>query len=558
MRDIKDFKTDLVDKLYTLGDIDNSPFKDSQQIEVVSFFKKIIKPIIQNKRLVIISDYDVDGFTSGIALETYLKIIESRITDLKDDATKIDLLFSTRSDGYNMPKNKFTELEKKYDFFVFLDTGSEYSYLKNKDNVAVIDHHPQTDRIQKNRDNILNPNMGGNVSTSTGRVLYEMIQSLEEEFKRFFGKRAIKEHSGMKYIKMLTSLTILSDMAELDYGNRDFLKKGIELINDNKKNFLFLGKIPDNEITAETLSFNLINLINSYSRMNKNLKDLAPLFQVNVDRHGIRYNHSKKVHNEIYKSIMKVHNERKSITNQLEKIVAENFDLEKANPKAIFIMNLEEKSEYSGINGLLAQFALSKLQKPSIVISWDAQREAYVGSGRGKGVKEILAKMIKDNALEIEYGGHAQACGVSINKNQIHSFMKAIPLEDTLENLKDNKIKETIYKTSSISDYKKACENYFYLCDTVGISEKMFCEIEDYDFLGSTKTKNGWNFITIKDNEDFLSFYTKSDNDDIINKNSSLVFEIKNSKDGNAIFLEKAIDKALEIKETQDIQGVTI
>jgi len=555
--DIKDFKTNLVDRMYKIGDIDNTPFKAEQQEKIVSFFKKIIKPIIQNKRLVIVSDYDVDGFLSGIGLETYLKIVESRITNLKNDATKIDLLFSTRSDGYNMPKSKFEELEKEYDFFVFLDTGSEYDYLKGKDNVAVIDHHPQTNEIQKNRSNILNPNTNGDVSTSTGRVLYEMIQSLEEEFKNFFGKKVIKEHSGMKYIKMITSMTILSDMAELDYGNRDFLKKGIEIMNDNKNNFIFSGKIPTKEITAEDLSFNLINLINSYSRMNKNLKDLAPLFQVNVDKNGIRYKHSKKMHNEIYKSMMEVHNERKRITHKLEEMVSKNFDLERANPKAIFVMNLEKCNEYSGINGLLAQYALGKLKKPSIVISWDKQRESYVGSGRGKGVKEIVSKMKEDNALELNYGGHEQAIGISIEADQINSFMKAIPLADTLKTSKENKIEETIYKNSSISDYKKACENYFYLCDTVGISDKMLCEIKDYEYLGSTKTKNGWNFITIKDDDDFLSFYTKDSENDII-KQKSLIFEIKNSKKSDVTFLETTIDKTHEINKTQELQGVEI
>jgi single-stranded-DNA-specific exonuclease len=537
MLDIKDFKNDLVDNLLALGDKDNNPFNEQQHDNIVSFFKKIIKPIIQGKKIAIVGDYDVDGFFSAIALETYLKIIESRVTNLENEATNINMFFSTRSDGYTMPKSKFDKLSKEHDFIIFLDTGSEYEYLEDLDNVAIIDHHPQTAENSSTRKNLLNPNLNGELSTSTGRVVYEMAKIFDKELQNFFGRSVVKNHIGLDYIKMLTSVTVLSDMAELDYSNREFLKKGIDIINENRNNFLFLGKISDKEISAETLSFNLINIINSYSRMNNSLEDIAPLFQVNVDSNGINHKSSKVEQELVYKKMLEVHTERKRLTTILEEKLLDGIALDKANPKAIHVANLGKNNEYSGINGLLAQFASNTLGKPSLVMSWDKQRNCFVASARGRGVKSAIANVVKENQLGLHYGGHTMACGVSGDERDIDVLISSLPHQTVDIELEEDALVHN-YESDSIKDYKKACDDYLNLCDTVGISDRFYCTISDYEYLGSAQTKNGWGFVTIHDSEDYLSFYCKSNFLSDIEKGSELKFEIKNSSEDSIKFLD--------------------
>ena len=533
-KSIKHFKNDLVDYLLKIADDeDNKLFGTKEKEEfAISFFKRVVKNAINKKKTLIISDYDVDGFLAGICLETYLKTIEARVSNLKNDDTNISLYFSTRDDGYELPEEKFIKLKSEYDYIIFLDTGSDYEYLGNEENVAVIDHHPS--ESHQNNKNILNPNKDGSKSTSTGKIVYDVIEKFEEELKSFFGKKVIKEHPSIKYIKMLSAITLLSDMAELDYENRLFLKDGLEIINDNKKNFLFLNKISDKRISAESLSFNLINIINSYSRMNKNLKDLVPLFKVNVDKDGIRYSSSKNTQENIYAKAVENHNNRKDIVSKLERKIDVMSRESLAMGSNIVTINLHQEHQYTGINGLLAQHVYNTTKRPTIVVSYDDRNRMYSGSARGHGVKDAIAEVVKTSGLKIKFGGHSMACGVKGSETEIKSLLRGLSNKnlkiDSLSKSKNENQVESYY--GNISAYKNAQEDYFYLCDTVGVSKKFICIIDDYDIVGIDTTKSGWKFVTIKDSEDFLSFYCKESMLDGLKNKKGLEFEIQNTEKG--------------------------
>jgi len=559
-KSIKNFKNDLVDYLLKITDEDSNKIFDTQEKEnlAISFFKKIVKNTINKKKTLIVSDYDVDGFLSGICLETYLKVIESRITNLKNEETNIELYFSKRENGYELPESEYRKLKEKYDYIIFLDTGSEYEYLKGEKNIAIIDHHPSRNIDIQHSKNILNPNKDGDVSTSTGKIVYDVIQKFEEEMKKVFGS-VIKKHPALNYIKMLSSITLLSDMAKLDYENRLFLKAGIELMNDNKKNFLFLNKISDKTISAESLSFSLINIINSYSRMNNNLKDLVPLFQINIDKNGMRHSSSKKLQEEVYNNALKVHQNRKNILLELEKNVDKKMLEQNALGKNIIAINLGRSNKYTGINGLLAQHIYNKTKKPSIVVSYDEKNKIYSGSGRGYGIKKAIEKTVLEYGLDIKFGGHTMACGLKGKEEEIEALIRGLLKRDFSidlhEKTQNENQKETYY--GNISEYKKAQEDYFYLCDTVGVSKKFTCIIDNYDVVGIDTTKSGWKFVTIKDKEDFLSFYCKENMIDGLLKKEGLEFGIENTNK-EVVFLNGLSNNLQKEQDNNILKGLDI
>ena len=137
IKNINYFKEDFLESSLSLSD-------DELKIDSFlarNFMKQIYKKIISNSKILVVGDYDVDGFFSGIQLSLYLKLLEERVNG--NLSTKIDTFYNKREYGYEIPKKIFDELHSSYDLIILLDTGATYSYL-NKDtkNVLVIDHHP--------------------------------------------------------------------------------------------------------------------------------------------------------------------------------------------------------------------------------------------------------------------------------------------------------------------------------------------------------------------------------------------------------------------------------
>lgn len=537
---VTNFRKDLINRLIASLDEKNEPLIDEKNEEEVSkLFKKILLPIVRNQKIALIGDYDLDGFFSTVSLETYLKIIESRVSKNNSDSSSINLIYSDRSDGYSMPEEKFNSLQKEYDFFVFLDTGSEYEYLKDANNVVIIDHHPTSSG--KGSTNMFNPNIKGSTSTSTGKIVYDMIQSFEKEMKEVFGAKAVTHHKGLDYIKMLSGATILSDMAQLNFENREFLKQSLDLMTENKNNFLFLSEISGKEISSESVNFGLSPLFNSHTRMNGNYETIDSLVRVNIVGNEMRYASSSQKQKEIYKELLNTHTKRKHITFELEKAMIDDINRSKEDSKT-FVKNFHHENKYSGINGLLAQSAYTALGKPSLVLSYDDARKCYVGSGRGYGIKDAIKRTVdklepKDRSL-IKYGGHLMASGVSCSPKIVDKFVELLSSIDVESiSLKNNTYK-THYVAEKIEDYKEACKQYNIQCGNAEISDKFYCTIENYKTSGEAKSKTGaWNYTTIYDDSDFLNIYYKDVFKEDVQEGKPLIMQITNTEK-NTFFIE--------------------
>jgi len=268
---MSNFKEDLLDFRFAKG---------KHLVPETEFLKSLWRVIVDGKQsITIVADYDVDGFLSGIQLEQYLSVLSSRA----GKNTEINLQFSSRFDGYTFPKEKFDKLVKQGSCVVFLDTGGSYPYLKkDTKNVIVVDHHPKIDEI-KDYDYIFNPNKDGLVSTSTGAFLYESIEEFEEDFcSNFSGE---KKHKLLPYLKALAAITLVSDMAAKTVENYQFIKEGLAIIDDLRDKFEWANLLPESP-TSNDLSFNLINYINSLSRLNINLEKVAPIFELKSTASG--------------------------------------------------------------------------------------------------------------------------------------------------------------------------------------------------------------------------------------------------------------------------------
>lgn len=518
IKNINYFKEDFLESSLSLSD-------DELKIDSFlarNFMKQIYKKIISNSKILVVGDYDVDGFFSGIQLSLYLKLLEERVNG--NLSTKIDTFYNKREYGYEIPKKIFDELHSSYDLIILLDTGATYSYL-NKDtkNVLVIDHHPNDN---EEYDYIYNPNKNNNISTSTGRIVYEMITDFEDNMRVFFGKDKIKPHDLIKVLKMYAGITLCSDMASMSYDNKIFLEQSLKLMSDNKKNLTFLKNIPSKNISSIDISFNLINEINGYSRMNKDLKDLEYLFKYEVDNKSLLSPASTKEQVSILNLLKTNNDSKKVILKNLQEGIINRLSTMDLSNKDVLIIKID--NNYTGLNGLLSQNILGMYLKSNIVVSFDSNRNEYVGSGRGALVKKSLEKMSLDYSnLGFSFGGHEMAIGITIDKNSIDSFF------EIYNNLKfEEEIKNdfNVY-SSNIKEYKNAIDSYSMLSPTTLIDSKFYILLENYDILSNQIiTKNNWLTTTLVDESGILTIYFDSKIKEKLEKREPIILEITNNK----------------------------
>lgn len=553
MKNIKDFSRTLVD------DMLSSSFDDFQfdKEKSVAFMRRLYSDILNNKKVTIVGDYDVDGFFSAIALETYLKLFESRIKNKPYDMSNIQVVFSSRTDGYEMPYEKILKLQKD-GVVVFLDTGSSYDYInKETKNIYVIDHHP----IEKNlieSENIFNPNPNGSLSTSTGRIVYEIANAFESELKKYFIERGvkIKEHDAMSYIKALAGITIVSDMANLnEHQNRIFLKESLEILSNNKDKFTWLSSIHSKDISSTDLSFNLINTINSFSRMGVDLGEVKDLFRIGIKGEKlVRITSSQKA-DELLAQMTKVHEQRKKLTADLEKNIESTILSENLFSSGGDLLCFKVDNNFSGINGLLAQYALNRTNKPSVVLSYDANRELYVGSARGFGVKSLLSYVVNKNNYEksINVGGHQMACGLTVKAEAIEDFLKDtknILFEDV--NITEKpEFEDICFKSECLADFQEACLSYENKAGGVKRSQRYYAIINNYKNNGIVEKNNGWFYSLISDNTGVAGVYFKEGDIEKIKGNKPIVLEIDTLKEGiGTFFIQNKTFKDNNIEQT--------
>lgn len=551
VKDIKFFKNDFLESSLSLSEEELQIDKNISN----KFMKQIYRKIIENKNILVIGDYDVDGFFSGIQLSSYLKLLEKRVNGSLN--TKIDTFYNKRQYGYEIPKKIFDEISNRYDLIILLDTGATYSYLnENTKNVLVIDHHPNKN---KDLDFIYNPNKNNNISTSTGRIVYEMIEEFEANMRNFFGKEKIKPHDLLKVLKIYAGITLCSDMAKMSFNNKIFLEQSLRLMSENKKHLAFLKNIPSRNISSIDISFNLINEINGYSRMNKDLKDLENLYKYNMDSKNLLSPVSTKEQVEIL-NLLKDNNTHKkevmatlgiNLANQLKDVDLNSQD----------VLALEVNNPYTGLNGLLSQSLLGMYLKSNVVISFDKNRDEYVGSGRGELVKESLQKLVSENPElkeKVSFGGHEMAIGLSIKKEAIKLFI------DKYNSLKitGDKINKFNVYSGNINEYKKSIDEYSMISPTALIDSKFYFLLEDYKVLSDKFIKkNNWLTATLIDDSGIITIYFDEKIKEKLLSKEPIVLEITNNQGTqfvkNLAFLK---DNGLEVIndnkfENQDIEN---
>ena len=414
---------------YSLKDlIDYKLLKDIDvAAEIVS------QAIINNKRVVIVGDFDADGATSCAVMIRSLKAF---------GLTDVDYLVPNRFDfGYGLSPQIVDvavalNSTSKPDLIITVDNGiSSIDGVKHANElgipVVVTDHHLAGDFLP-DAAAIVNPNQPGcefptKVIAGVGVAFYLMLAVRANlRIKNWFEDNSERiSEPNMAHFLDLVALGTVADVVPLDRNNRILVESGLQRIRKNKacaginslltiagksiegcssQDFGFIigprlnaaGRLDDMSIGIECL------LSDDYEQA---FKYASTLNQMNIQR--------RQIEGEMLEQAYTLLDQQTDLLDDVELI-----------PDALA---LYDKQWHQGVVGLLASRIKEKYHRPVIAFA-DAGNGELKGSGRsipGLHMRDVLDAVSKqgDDLIE-KFGGHAMAAGLTIKQENFEQFQQ--------------------------------------------------------------------------------------------------------------------------------------
>jgi single-stranded-DNA-specific exonuclease len=381
--------------------------------------KLLGEAIINQQRILIVGDFDVDGATS-----TTLSVLALRAFGAKH----VQYLVPNRFEyGYGLTP-EIVAIADSPDIIMTVDNGiSSYEGVVAAQQlgikVVVTDHHLPPE-ILPPADAIVNPQQEGDLFESkslagVGVAFYVMLavrQYLQE--CNWFKNNEI-EYPKMNRFLDLVALGTVADMVPLDMNNRILVYYGVRQLRLNltRPGIRALAQVAQCDLTkciASDLSFLLAPRLNAAGRltdmslgiecllahdMTTALDYASQLDCLNRERRDIEQTMQKKAFSAINRVILS--NEQASIC-------------------------LFDSAWHQGVTGLVAGRIKERWKRPAIVFAPSNTPDELKGSARsipGIHIRDVLATIAAQYPhLLSRFGGHAAAAGLSLKTEHYPQF----------------------------------------------------------------------------------------------------------------------------------------
>ena len=213
----------------------------------------------------------------------------------------------------------------------------------------------------------------------------------------------------------------VADVVSLTGENRRIVKAGIKNALAGRASTGMMELLKDanmlDRITAPQMAFFLCPMFNAYGRLDDGgsaaVSDATSYMGV----------HDESIENDC-QTIKDKNEERKKLA---EEAFARAVDYINANnlQNERFIVFVDEDGS-AGINGLTAGKITEKYRRPSIVVSPTIDDNILKGSGRSRYWANLKKILDQSNEFIEKYGGHPGACGITLTRDKINDFIKAV------------------------------------------------------------------------------------------------------------------------------------
>lgn len=364
---------------------------------------RINKALLQNEKILIYGDYDVDGTTAVALVYSFFKNFTSNISYYIPDRYLEGYGISTKGIDYAKSNN--------VGLIIALDCG-----IKSVDKIdyanslgidfIICDHHLPGNKIPE-AIAVLDPKQGDcnyPYKELTGCGLgYKLCNAFE--------KSNLQESSILDNYIDLVALSIAADIVPITGENRILAHYGLKKINSFSRSgfraVLNQNKIKK-ELTISDLVFVLGPRINAAGRIEHGSKAVELLVAETPENAE-----------EIAKQINLTNSIRKDLDQNitLEAIKLIESDEAALNKKATVVYS---ENWHKGVVGIVASRLVEKFYRPTIVLTHSNGK--ITGSARSVKDFDVYEAIEACSDLLDQYGGHKYAAGLTLDPSNIDAF----------------------------------------------------------------------------------------------------------------------------------------
>lgn len=371
----------------------------------------------QEKKIVIVGDYDADGATSTALMMLALREMGANVEYLVPDRFKY---------GYGLtPKIADLAFEKyQPDLLITVDNGiSSHAGVAQAQShamqVIITDHHLTTKETPQ-AEAVVNPNQLGcefpsKALAGVGVAFYLLAKLSSHRTK--LGKSAAK----MPQYLDLVALGTYADVASLDHNNRILVDAGVKRIQQNQcragiSALLDIAARDPAELKASDLGFVLGPRLNAAGRMET----------MDIGIECLLATDTQTAH-ALARQLNDLNLERRQVESEIKQealAALENLQLDQDHLPAALVMF--EEHWHQGVIGIVAGRLKEQFHRPSIVFAADKDGIHIKGSARsidGIHIRDSIEKVAEQYPdLISHFGGHAAAAGLTIQKQHFEEF----------------------------------------------------------------------------------------------------------------------------------------
>ena len=386
----------------------HDPFLFSEMKKAVGRIEKAIK---EKERIIIFGDYDVDGISGTAILMHTLKEIGAEVSCRVPN--RLD-------DGYGLSVKFIKEFEeKKVGLIITVDCGISgkipIAHAKEKGIETIItDHHTIPAEFPSEAFAIIHPklaNSGYPFEDLTGagvalKLAHALIQTkVDPEKKEDF----------LESLLDLASLGTVADLGPLLNENRLIVKRGLKILSNTRwaglRRIKELANLKDGDLVdTHNIGYHLAPRINAAGRIGDPYIPLLLLLQKELTSQT-QY---------LGESLENLNKERQKMTEtalgEAEQILS--------SPKDQFILIAQNSDWHVGVLGLIAGKLAEKHGRPAIIMQDFG--DMLTGSARSPQYFNIIEAITHCKEHLSGFGGHAQAAGFNVKKENLQAFKEKI------------------------------------------------------------------------------------------------------------------------------------
>lgn len=397
-------------------------------MEKVDGTDEFIRFVMENKDKpsIVISDHDCDGIMACVILTMALATNGINISYMATDRF---------TSGYGMKKKNIDmALKTGAEVLYTVDQGITcYDAIQHAKNngmkICITDHH--NGPIHVDADCVIDPDYVENKTsfkaisgaTVALKLGYELTKAMGGDLRIF------------EDLGALAGITVLSDVMPIIGENRLLYKAMVNHCNKNanKNTFIrrlvdlinfyvpgdydFISMPPSRDFNKTNLDFYFVPIINAVNRVEGNVDDLITdiiqIFYRDYDGDPKYYYNINNTRKQMKKDLLGYHHKTK-------------------HSVVVDALKVDSDINYGGIAGLIASDIVGDEKKPCL-LGIDQGQDRLSFSGRslpGYDLYSLLDRVKNTHPeLDLQFGGHAEALGASIPRNNILPLQEALSEE---------------------------------------------------------------------------------------------------------------------------------